>query len=381
VQVCIVYDCLYPHTIGGAERWYRNLAERLAARGHEVTYLTLRQWERDEDPAVPGVRVVSAGPRMGLYARDGRRRLLPPLVFGLGALAHFARAGRRYDVVHTASFPYFPLLAAAIARRRGRFRLVVDWHEAWTREYWRSYAGPLAGRIGWRVQRRCLRVSQQAFCFSRLHERRLLDWGLHGDLTRLEGQYAGPAAPSEPRPPRPVAVFVGRLVPEKRAGALVPAVATARREIPELRAEIYGDGPERGTILREIAELGLDGAVTAPGFVPTEELEQARSSALCLVLPSAREGYGLVVLEAAAHGVPVVVVQGPDNAATELVEEGVNGAIAPTAGPEDIAAAIVRVERAGPELRRSTLDWFRASSERLSLERSLATVLEAYAAS
>ena len=31
VRICIVYDCLYPYTIGGAERWYRNLAERLSA--------------------------------------------------------------------------------------------------------------------------------------------------------------------------------------------------------------------------------------------------------------------------------------------------------------------------------------------------------------
>ena len=54
VRVCIVYDCLYPYTIGGAERWYRNLAERLAGSGHEVTYLTLRQWDRGYAPDVPG---------------------------------------------------------------------------------------------------------------------------------------------------------------------------------------------------------------------------------------------------------------------------------------------------------------------------------------
>ena len=52
VRVCLVYDCLFPHTVGGAERWYRTLAERLAAAGHEVTYLTLRQWERGEEPAM-----------------------------------------------------------------------------------------------------------------------------------------------------------------------------------------------------------------------------------------------------------------------------------------------------------------------------------------
>ena len=50
MRVCVVYDCLFPYTVGGAERWYRNLAERLAAEGHEVTYLTLRQWDRGERP-------------------------------------------------------------------------------------------------------------------------------------------------------------------------------------------------------------------------------------------------------------------------------------------------------------------------------------------
>ena len=44
VRICLVYDCLFPHTVGGAERWYRELAERLEGP-HEVTYLTRRQWE------------------------------------------------------------------------------------------------------------------------------------------------------------------------------------------------------------------------------------------------------------------------------------------------------------------------------------------------
>jgi glycosyltransferase involved in cell wall biosynthesis len=139
MRICLVYDCLFPHTVGGAERWYRNLGERLAAAGHDVTYLTLRQWDRGVDPGVPGVRVVVAGPRMGLYAEDGRRRILPPLVFGAGVLWHLLRHGRSYDVVHTASFPYFSLLAAGAVRPLPRFGLFVDWHELWSRTYWRSY--------------------------------------------------------------------------------------------------------------------------------------------------------------------------------------------------------------------------------------------------
>src|SRR3954453_8978938 len=148
MRICLVYDCLYPWTVGGAERWYRNLGERLAADGHEVTYLTLRQWERDEPPRGPGGNVVAVGPRLKFYTEDGRRPTLPPLVFGAGVLWHLLRRGRRYEVVHTASFPYFSLLAAAAARPLGRYRIVCDWHEAWSREYWRSYLGRIGGWIG-----------------------------------------------------------------------------------------------------------------------------------------------------------------------------------------------------------------------------------------
>ena len=115
MRICLVYDCLFPYTVGGAERWYRNLAQRLAADGHDVTYLTLRQWDRGEVGEIPGVRVVAAGPRMALYRADGPRRVAPPLVFGAGVLWHLLRHGSSYDVVHTASFPYFSLLAAGAA--------------------------------------------------------------------------------------------------------------------------------------------------------------------------------------------------------------------------------------------------------------------------
>ena len=59
MRICIVYDLLYPQTVGGAERWYRNVALRLAEEGHDVTYLTMRQWEPGAEPDLPGVRVVA----------------------------------------------------------------------------------------------------------------------------------------------------------------------------------------------------------------------------------------------------------------------------------------------------------------------------------
>src|SRR4051794_31302690 len=329
VRICLVYDCLFPWTVGGAERWYRNLGERLAAAGHDVTYLTLRQWDGDAPPELPGVDVIAVGPRLALCAPDGRRKILPPLVFGAGVLWHLLRRGRRYDVVHTASFPYFSLLAMALTRPLGRFRIVCDWHEVWSREYWVEYLGRVGGAVGFGVQRVCARVAQRAFCFSRLHAARLREEGLRGEVTVLEGEYDGDLPAPEPNAADELVVFAGRHIPEKRAPAVAPAVALAARQVPGLRGIVFGDGPERDAVL-----ASLDGTpVEAPGFAPAEDVHRALRRALCMVLPSRREGYGMIVVEASASGTPSVVVREPDNAATELVEDGVNGVIAASASP------------------------------------------------
>jgi glycosyltransferase involved in cell wall biosynthesis len=380
VRICLVYDCLYPHTIGGAERWYRDIAARLVAAGHDVTYLTLRQWDRGEAPQVPaGVSVVTAGPRMALYT-GGRRRILPPLVFGIGVLWYLLRHGRRYDAVQTASFPYFSLLAAGVVRPLGGFRLLVDWHEVWSRAYWRSYLGGVGGRVGELVQRLCMRPRQEAFCPSRLQEQRLRREGFRWDVTVLDGRYEGSLDPAEATPAEPLVVFAGRHIPEKEPGAVVAAVARARERLPELRGLIFGDGPERDSVLELIRKSGADGAIEAPGFVAGEVVEDAMKRALCVLFPSQREGYGLVVVESAHRGTPIVLVRGPDNAAVELVSEGENGFVADSLDPDALADAIVRVHDGGLELRRSTADWFNRNARRLSLDTSLELLLQRYAA-
>jgi glycosyltransferase involved in cell wall biosynthesis len=379
MRVCLVYDCLFPYTVGGAERWYRNLAERLAADGHEVTYLTLRQWPRGKRAQIDErVKVIAAGPRMALYTDGGRRRILPPLVFGLGVLAHLLRHGRRYDAVHTCSFPFFSLLAAAALRPLHRFELVVDWFEVWSSSYWRDYLGPVGGRIGEFVQRVCARVPQRAFCFSELHAKRLRSEGLRGDVAVLRGLYAGPCEPVTTRAADPVVLFAGRLIPEKQVVLGVAALAIAARQIVGLQGEFLGDGPERGALEAAIQAHGLQGVAFARGFTDADTVNAEMRRALCMMLVSRREGYGMVVVEAAARGTPSVVVAAPDNAATELITEGINGTIAPDSDAQAVADAIVRIYEAGIGLRESTSRWFVENAEHLALESSLGQVLASY---
>jgi glycosyltransferase involved in cell wall biosynthesis len=385
LRIVLVYDCLYPHTVGGAERWYRSLAERLSER-HEVTYLTRRQWVEGRPPKVP-FRVVAVSPDSPLYTKSGRRRIWPTLRFGLGVFWHLLRHAGRYDVVHSASFPYFSLIGAWLALRvRRGGRLIADWHEVWSREYWRGYLVPLAGAIGYWVQRLCARLPDESFTFSRLHERRLREQGHAAPTTRLTGIYSGiePGGAGELRDGargEPLVVFAGRHIPEKGVTTLPDAIALARRTLPSLRCVIFGDGPERHKVVSRVHELGLENTIEVPGEAPYSEVGEAIGRAACMVLPSRREGYGLIVVEALAHGTPAVVVEAPDNAATELIEPGVNGVTVPSTEPATLAPAIVQVIERGEEMQRSTLAWFREHAYELSIESSLAAVEQAYATS
>ena len=376
-----MYDCLFPWTVGGAERWYRALAERLASEGHDVTYVTLLQWEPGDEPELPGVRVVAlGGRRRPLYDGEGKRRIGPPLFYGAASLRWLLRNGRRFDVVHTASFPFFSMLALAVAWPVGRYRILCDWHEVWSAEYWQEYLGPVGGRIGWFVQWLCARVPQRPFAFSELHAARLRALAPGREVVHLTGEYAGSLEPPQPTPaPQvPHVVYAGRYIPEKRVPSLVPALAWARERVPGLQATLLGDGHDREAVIEAVRAAGLDGVVKAPGFVSSDEVDATFATASVVVQPSCREGYGMVVVESAARGVPVVVATAPDNAATELVDEGVNGFIAADVTPEALGQALVDACEGGDALRASTCDWFARNAERLSLGRSLDLLDDVY---
>ena len=354
-----------------------DLAVALVAAGHDVTYVTMRHWT-DVPPAIEGVEIVGLVPAGAVYA-DGRRSLGPPARFGLAVGRYLLRHGGRFDIVHTAAFPFFPMVAAGLVRRRSRYRLVADWYEVWSRGYWQRYAGRVVGTAGWLVQRRCARLRHRAFCISHLTDRRLVEEGFEGEHTVLPGLYAGTVLPAPGEVLDPVVVYAGRHVREKRVPLLVEAFAAARQHLPSLRLVLFGDGPDRPRAEETAARLGVADAVGWLGRRSQDEVEEAFAGAACVASASEREGYGLIVVEAAARGTPSVVVAGPENASAELVVDGVNGAVARDSTAESIGRAIVEVVRAGDALRGSTLGWFVDNAERLRIERSVELVTRSYA--
>jgi len=105
----------------------------------------------------------------------------------------------------------------------------------------------------------------------------------------------------------PYILYVGNLLPHKNIPRLLDAFALLRRR-RSCRLIIRGEGrPGYARLLRQrIESLGLREAVTFAGYAGEDSLRRLYSDAVCLVLPSLGEGFGLPVLEAMACGTPVI---------------------------------------------------------------------------
>ena len=339
LKIAFVYDALYPYVVGGGERRYHELAKRLAL-DHNVCRYSWTYWSPDDLRPSPEVRYHGAGRAPHFYGSHGKRRITEALAFALRLAPRLARA--RFDVIDCASMPYFPTVSTQICARATGAALVVTWHEYWG-AYWRQYLPGLAA-AGAAVERLSTLAGDLQVAVSHHTARKLRASALgripvvvvpNGvDLQALRA--VSPA--SEPCD----LVFLGRLISEKRVDLLLRALLLLLPTHPDLRCTIVGDGPMRPKLERLANELHLGGSLSFAGFLDEQvALRTLKASKVCVV-PSEREGFGMVVLESQAMGVPVVVARSPESAATDLVEDGRTGLICDPE-PLKLAAAIEKL--------------------------------------
>lgn len=359
MRIAVVYDCLFPLSTGGGERMYRAFAEHFSARGHQVSYLTRRQWA-GEPPIIPGVTIETIAAKADLYDDRGARRAAPAVGFAIALTRHMLTHRAAYDAVLVSALPVLNVLAVRVALLGTRTAICADFLEVWRPDQWKEYSGPLVGRIATVLQWIAVRASPMASCHAAMTAARLKDLGLRSEPIVSPGLIDdGMVGIPQLNPTQPsTVVFAGRLIPDKRVETIPAAIAWARRVIPDLRATIFGDGEQYSIIIREIERLGLGDRIDMPGFAHADVLRAGMRSAACLVNPSRREGYGLVVVEANSVGTPAVVVHALDNSAVELVDEGVNGFIAASTAPHHLGASIVMAIHQGRRLRETTFAWF-----------------------
>ena len=158
------------------------------------------------------------------------------------------------------------------------------------------------------------------------------------DLERIRRASVDPIASDDFVNGGPSIVSVGRLVPLKGFDLLIRAFA---RLDPSLRARlvIIGDGDERGSLERLIAELALTGRVTLVGRQANPWKYMARADVVALA--SRSEAIPNVIGEAQALGRPVVATNCSAGVA-EYLDQGRYGLLVP---PDDVDALATGLER------------------------------------
>ncbi len=325
MKIAFIYDAVYPWVKGGAEKRVYELAIRLVQRGHDVHWYSLGWWwpeNGETDMVMDGIHLHGVSNPVELYSED-RRSIKEALIFSLKLLNPLMMED--YDVVDCQGFPFFSCFTAKIHSVVGKSKLIITLHEVWG-DYWYTYLGK-PGIFGVIVERAMLSLTDNIITVSSKTKKDLknikksensiiIPNGIDFDhITEIK-------ASNE----RSDLIFAGRLIKEKNVDILINSISRIKEKFPDIRCLIIGDGPEREKLEELTVGLQLTDNVIFKGFMENyDDLIGYMKSSKVFVLPSIREGFGIVVIEANACGLPVVVVDHEMNAATDLVVDGVNG--------------------------------------------------------
>jgi glycosyltransferase involved in cell wall biosynthesis len=129
---------------------------------------------------------------------------------------------------------------------------------------------------------------------------------------------------------------VSRLIPLKGVHYALDAFTQIASSYPDAHLVIVGDGPERSRLEQQVAKNKLTQRVHFMGW--QNDVERIFAGLDILLVPSTREGFGLVLLEAMSKRVPVIASN--VSAIPEVVEHGETGLLVPPRNPDSLAQAI-----------------------------------------
>lgn len=288
-------DIRHPEA-GGAEQYMHQIARRWVAAGVRVTWLTSRAAGAASDEVLDGIEVRRAGGPLTVYPRTAARLL---------------RSGRKFAAVVDCQngIPFFAPLFAG--RRVPVIQVIHHVHQDQFSTHFpqpvamlgRFLEGPISSRVY--GNKAIAAVSPS----TREELRRQL--GFSGPVFIVPNGTGRIPRSIGPRDPDPTIAVVARLVAHKHLDVLLHHVAAARRQLPRLRLDVIGDGPELTALRRLTASLDLNSAVTFYGRQTDEARDAVLGRAWLTASTSEGEGWGCSIIEAAAWGVPCLALEAP----------------------------------------------------------------------
>lgn len=146
--------------------------------------------------------------------------------------------------------------------------------------------------------------------------------------------------PKRVLPSRPRIVAVGRLDKQKNFSMLLNAFVLVLKEYPDCCLDIYGEGPLRNALQKQIDSLHIQKKAVLRGA--HSDVLECICDASVFVMSSDYEGMPNALLEAMAIGLPVVSTDFKTGVARELIGSN-NGIVVPVNNPEALANASIKI--------------------------------------
>lgn len=329
----------YPPLGGGAGNATACMARALAAQGHGVRVLTsaFRELQGVSEDA-PGVRVVRLKVRRQRVDRSGYAEMLSFVWAASRALPKMLRTEPAEGLIVFFSLPCGPL--GWLAQRRSGTPYVISLRggDVPGAEARVGAAHRLLAPLRRMVLRNALAVVANSPGLGQLAERadnvpaRFIPNG-------VDTGYFTPA--TEARTPGASVryLFAGRFQSQKNLFVLLECFANAaNRTSKSLELALVGDGPQRAELQAHARKLGVAERIAWYGWLDKPALLDAYRTADVFLNPSLYEGMPNTVLEAMACGLPVIASRVMGN--SDLVADGVTGAVFDLDRPADLASAI-----------------------------------------
>jgi glycosyltransferase involved in cell wall biosynthesis len=321
-KIAFVYDAVYPYINGGGERRFYELGTRLSKMGYEVHWYGMKLWDGPKVIDNDGITMHGICRARPLYTKSGRRSISQALIFGLSS---FKLLFADFDVIDCCGFPYFSLFPTKLAATIKRKPLYSTWHEVWGKEYWDEYLGKFSF-VGFWIEKLASKMPDTIIANSKHTERLFKDKLGEKDIKVVtNGIDFEHISKIKPNRKSSDLIYVGRLVAYKQANLLVESLASLKKDKIKLKATIIGKGPEKKKLVALAKKLGVSNQVRWLHSLEIDEVYGHMKASKLFILPSRREGFGIVAIEAMANGTPVIINNVQSNAARDLVVKGVNG--------------------------------------------------------
>lgn len=355
MRIAFIYDAAYPWITGGAEMRVYELAKRLSARGHDVHWYTMGWWwdkKNKKDIFQDGIKFHGVCEPRSLYSNE-RRSIKEALYFSLKLFRPLFKD--HFDIIDCQGFPFFSCFIAYLHSILGKSNLFITWIEIWD-DYWYEYLGKI-GLFGKLIEKTTLKLQANWIAISEKVKRDLRKFNERKEIETvpigIDLQEINQIQPSKDKSD---VIFAGRLIKDKNVDLLIKSIGVTKDYLPNINCLIIGNGSEKKSLQRLVEDLDLNENIRFMNFFTEhKDLISYMKSSKLFVLPSTREGFGIVVLEANACGIPVIVVKGPMNAACDLIEDGVNG-FTSDFSEEDMARKIIDSIRRKEEMRGGCLE-------------------------